>query len=308
MIKTLQISSILAVVMAGVLFVSSIVFGAHQDEQIEEFLKSPSAKEQFQKVGNAAKVRNAKQSSPLVDKAELFAKILNPIKPKPKFVARAANTAKPVPPKPVETPLTAKYKLYGTVVCESNPEMSLALLEEPGKGLTLVRQGSEIMRTTIELVMDGKIMVRDSRGTVEMTVEEGPAPASVAAGAPAIRPPTSISSSNSRITSRVSRPSVPPRTGGSGRRGPVTPESIRSRMTNQENARLSALGERLKAAKEAQASKVKVSAKTVAEEDAKAAAIFKKLAESVKKDAAQSKDPNGSKSPPTTPAPPRRGR
>jgi len=45
MIKTLQISSILAVALAAVLFVSSIVIGtAHGDEQIEEYLKSPSVR------------------------------------------------------------------------------------------------------------------------------------------------------------------------------------------------------------------------------------------------------------------------
>jgi len=313
MIKTLQISSILAVVMAGVLFVSSIVFGSHQDKQIEDFIKSPGAKEQFQKVGEV-KRPSSSQRSLLVEKAELFAGIINP--PPPKVAPKHTSTAEPQPPEvPVDPPITAKFQLYGTVVCEANPESSLALIYEMGKGTHLVRQGTEIMYTTIEQIMDGKIIVRNSEGTVEMAVEEGPAPASVVAGQPSTaaasptRPATSIPSSGNRITggsTRTSTPprtSIPPRTGDSGRRGPATPESVRSRITSKENAKLAELGDRLKAAREAEAGKI--SAETITEEDAKAAAILKKLSGSTEKDADGSKDPNGSEGPETPPSKPR---
>lgn len=312
MIKTLQISSILAVVMAGVLFVSSIVFGAHQDKQIENFLKSPGAKEQFQKVGEV-KRPSSSQRSLLVEKAELFAGVINP-PPPPKVAPNPTSTAEPQPPEvPVDPPITAKFQLYGTVVCEANPESSLALIYEMGKGTHLVRQGTEIMYTTIEQIMDGKIMVRNSGGTVEMAVEEGPAPASVVAGQPSTaaasptKPANSISSSRNRITGGSTRTSTPPRTsipprtsGNSGRRGPATPESVRSRITSKENAKLAELGDRLKAAREAEADKT--SDETIAEEDAKAAAILKKLSGSTEEDADGSKDPNSSEGPATPPS------
>jgi hypothetical protein len=313
MIKTLQISSILAVVIAGLLFVSSIVFGAHQDKQIEDFLKSPGAKEQFQKVGEV-KRPSSSQRSLLVEKAELFTGIINP--PPPEVAPKPTSTAEPQPPEvPVDPPITAKFQLYGTVVCEANPESSLALIYEMGKGTHLVRQGAEIMYTTIEQILDGKIVVRNSGGTVEMAVEEGPAPASVVAGQPSTaaasptKPATSISSSRNRITggsTRTSTPprtSIPPRTGDSGRRGPATPESVRSRITSKENARLAELGDRLKAAREAEADKI--SDETITEEDAKAAAILKKLSDSTEKDADGSKDPNSSEGPETPPSKPR---
>lgn len=310
MIKTLQISSILAVIVACVLFVSSIVFGTHEDKQIEAFLKSPGAKEQFLKGGHIPTRPSGEKSSPLVDEAERFARILNP-PPPPKPVIKPEEIVKIEEPKPpVDQVLTAKYKLYGTVVCESNPEMSLAMLDEPGKGLLFVRQGSEIMRTTIEQVLDGKIIIKDSRGTIEMTVEEGPAPVSVAsgppqaAGIPPVGPSTSISSDRITAPSGAARPGMPPSTSGSGRRGPVTPESIRSRMTSAENARLSALSDRLKAAKEARDDSGKTAAQIEAEEDAKAQAIFKKLAESARDDAAESNDPTGRR----PPVPPSRAR
>lgn len=305
MIKTLQISSILAVVMAGVLFVSSIVFGSHQDKQIEDFIKSPGAKEQFQKVGEV-KRPSSNQRSLLVEKAELFAGVINP--PPPKVAPEPTSTAEPQPPEvPVDPPITAKFQLYGTVVCEANPESSLALIYEMGKGTHLVRQGTEIMYTTIEQIMDGKIIVRNSGGTVEMAVEEGPAPASVVAGQPSTaaasptKPANSISSSRNRITGGSTRTSIPPRTSGnSGRRGPATPESVRSRITSKENAKLAELGDRLKAAREAEADKT--SDETIAEEDAKAAAILKKLSGSTEKDADGSKDPNSSEGPATPPS------
>jgi len=308
MIKTLQISSILAVILAAVLFVSSVVFGtAHEDEQIEEYLKSPSVKEQFETMGSAAKKRSKSQISPLVEKAEQFARILNPPKPKPKpKVVTMVDKELEIPtPK---GPVKPKFRLFGTVVCESDPKMSLALLDEPGKGLLLVRQGVKIMHLTIELVKDGRIVVRDATGTSEMVVEEGPAPASVVPGPPtaaAISGRPRISPALGKTGAAVPpRASIPPRSSSNGRRGPATAASIRSRMTAEENARLAALGDRLKAAKDAKAAKV--TEKTEAEEDAEAAAMIKKLMMDSMKEEAANKAANPPKSPTRRPASPRR--
>jgi len=252
MIKTLQISSILAVVMAGVLFVSSIVFGSHQDKEIEAFLESPGAREQFQAAGNTAKP-SKNQRSPLVEKAEQFAKIIGPPPPPKKTEAKktAIEMVERIAQEPEEI-FTAKFKLFGTVVCEANPESSLALIYEMGKGMQMVRQGSEIMHTTIEKIMDGKIVVRNSKGTVEMVVEEDPASASVVAGTPRAGMPSRTRSvppsSRKRITSK------PTRTSSTVRRPPVKTD-IRSQITKKEKDRLAAIENRLKAAKEAEAKK-----------------------------------------------------
>ena len=305
MIKTLQISSILAVVLAVGLFVSSIVFGtAIEDEQIEEFLKSPSVRDQFAKMGSVSKKRSDSQSSPLVEKAEQFARILNPPKPKPKPKSATKVAKGPAIPQPKVT-VKPKFKLFGTVVCESDPTMSLALLDEPGKGLHMVRQGSEIMHLTIELVKDGRIVVRDTTGTSEMVIEEGPAPASVVSG-----PPTASAVGGRPSAASKTRITAPPRSSGNGRRGPATPPSVKSRLSSAENARLAALGDRLKAAKDAKAkAKAGKIEKTEAEEDAEAAALIKKLmTDTMKDEAAAKKDPNRSKSPARPPVPPRRRR
>lgn len=309
MIKTLQISSILAVVLAVVLFVSSVVFGtAVEDEQIEEFLKSPSVKEQFAKMGSVAKKRSNSQSSPLVDKAEQFARILNPPKPKapPKVVTKA--TKEPAIPTP-KVAVKPKFRLFGTVVCGSDPTKSLALLDEPGKGSHMVRQGSVIMHLTIVEIKDGRIVVQDTTGTSEMVVEEGPALASVVPGPPMAsvtggRPPVSPAASKTRIT-------APPRSPASnGRRGPATSASIKSRLSNAENARLAALGDRLKAARDAKAdSKIQ---RPESEGDDPAMALMKKMLADAEKEkaaaAAAMKDPNRSESPSTPPVPPSRRR
>jgi hypothetical protein len=68
-------------------------------------------------------------------------------------------------------------------------------------------------------------------------------------------------------------------------------------MTSAENQRLSALSDRLKAAKEARANSGKTPAQIEAEEDAKAQEIFKKLSESIKEDAAKGSDPTGRRPP-----------
>ncbi|MBN2271764.1 MAG: hypothetical protein JXN61_14190 [Sedimentisphaerales bacterium] len=297
MIKTLQISSILAVALAAVLFVSSIVIGtAHGDDQIAEYLKSPSVRDQFVTMGITAKKQNNSQRSPLVEKAELFAKILNPPKPpkpEPKLPTEIVKELEI--PKPAG-PVTPKFTLVGTVVCESDPQNSLALVDEPGKGPHLVRQGSEIMKLTIELVKDGSIVVRDATGTSEMTVEEAPvstlpSPAT-AATASAIPPRSPVSPALGRAVGPSGPPpraNVLPQPGPGGRRGPATPASIRDRLTNEENARLAALGDRLKAVRDAKAGKV--AEKTEAEADAEAAAVFKKLMTDSSKDQSESNSP-----------------
>jgi len=315
MIKTLQISSILAVALAAVLFVSSIVIGtAHGDEQIEEYLKSPNVRDQFVAMGSAAAKRSISQTSPLVEKAELFAKILNPPKPpkpEPKPEAEVAKEAEI--PKPAG-PVTPKFRLFGTVVCESDPQNSLALLDEPGKGLHLVRQGSEIMKLTIELVKDGSVVVRDATGTSEMVVEEtpvsaAPSPAMPPAASAIPVPPDRLTPGAGPVSPAIGRAAtaappranIPPSPGASGRRGPATSANVRDRLTNEENARLAALGDRLKAARDTKAGKVADPAatgsaeagKSAAEEDAEAAETIRKLMT----DSADKKEPIESNSP-----------
>jgi hypothetical protein len=67
--------------------------------------------------------------------------------------------------------VSAKFKLVGTSRHESQPEMSLALIDEPGKGLHWVRPSSKVGHLIIEQVRDGVVVVRDGASTFELVAE-----------------------------------------------------------------------------------------------------------------------------------------
>jgi len=294
MIKTLQISSILAVVLAAVLLVSSVVFGVQKDAEVEAFLKSPSIKDKFTETMGGAVKRPSDQISPLVENAQRFASIMNP--PKPPAPVRPPAPTTPVVAKAVEpASVSAKFRVLGMIYNEANPQMSLVFIDEPGKGLHWVRQGSEIMHLTIEEVKDGRIVVRDAQGASEMVAEDRSITVSLLEGAsagamPALPPGSSPAGGQPAAAGQGSRPPIPPAAGSAypsipprasipprtndGRRPPVSAGSLKSRLSEEENARLAALGDRLKAMQEAQSART---APNAAENEDEAMAMMKKL-------------------------------
>ncbi len=165
MAKTLQITSIIAAILAIVLFVLPVVFGVRSDEQVEQFLNSTDVIEKFNKAKGDSDKRSENQISPLVKQAEAFALYLNPpAKPTPKKTP--ATYESPILPRP--TVVSAKFTLIGTSYYALHPELSLALIDEPGKGLRWVRQSSEVGHLVIEQVKDGLVVVRDGQRTFEL--------------------------------------------------------------------------------------------------------------------------------------------
>ncbi len=172
MIKTLRITTIVAAVLAVIFFVLPIVFGGRNNEEIEQFLNSASVVEKFnESAGNKAKA-SQDQTSPLLTQAEAFAKYLNP-PPKPKISTSATPKPGVSQPKP-RGPVTTKFKLVGTSVHESNPELSLAFIDEPGKGLRWVRQGNQVEHLTIKQVKDGLVVIQDNQRTYEIATQQKP--------------------------------------------------------------------------------------------------------------------------------------
>jgi hypothetical protein len=201
MIRTLRITSIIAAILATVLLVLPAVYGVRSDPKIEELLKAPDALDSFTASKGQGPAKDEGQVSPLVKQAVDFARYLNPPPPPPSLLPPpivAAASAEPAPTAPV----SVKFDLVGTSYYASHPELSLALIDEPGKGLHWVRQGESISHLTIEKVSDGSITVRDGQSTSEMAVKvdeqwrnlvkgaaseaKPPAPA----GAPTGRPPS----------------------------------------------------------------------------------------------------------------------
>ena len=166
MIKTLRITGIIVAVLAAFFIVLPAVLGVRSDEQAEQFLNSAGAIEKFNEARGDKAKDSESQASPLVKQAEAFALYLNP-PPESEKATAPRNTRAPLRPRTVST----KFKLIGTSFYASHPEMSLALIDEPGKGLHWVRQSGKVGHLIIEQIKDGLVVVRDDKRTFELTPE-----------------------------------------------------------------------------------------------------------------------------------------
>jgi len=174
MIKTLRITTIIAAFLAVGLLAFPVVYGYRGDEAIEKFLKSPGAIEKFKKA-KGAKVKTGDQVSPLVKQAALFALIINPPRTPTKPRMGKPPVARPVVPERVpDKVFTTKFDLVGTSYYASRPELSLAYIDEPGKGLHWVRQGARVGHLLIEEVRDGSLIVKDREKTVTLIPKRAP--------------------------------------------------------------------------------------------------------------------------------------
>lgn len=168
MIKVLRITGIISVVLAAVFLFFSVFLGVRRDKQAEGFLNTAGAIEEFTKAKAKGKqLKKESQSSPLVKQAEAFALYLNPPKPEPsrQSVSRQAGGG----PRPQS--VSPKFKLIGTSFYASHPDLSLALIDEPGKGFRWVRQSSEVGHLVIAQIKDGSVVIRDGQKTNELMPE-----------------------------------------------------------------------------------------------------------------------------------------
>jgi hypothetical protein len=145
------------------------VFGVRRDEGTEQFLSAAGATEQFNDAKGEKLSGGESQVSPLVKEAEAFALYLNPPKPKtpPRQAARERGISTPRP-----AVVSAKFNLIGTSYYALRPELSLALIDEPGKGFHWVRQAGKVGHLIIEKVEDGLVVVRDGQRTFELEVDK----------------------------------------------------------------------------------------------------------------------------------------
>ena len=205
MVNLLRIMSLAAAVLAVVFFVFPIVYGVDSDEQVEEFLKTPEIREKFENAADSRINKNKDLTSPLVKQAMAFASYLNP-KPTAKRIPKASNRSGISS----KLPVTPKFKLRCTSYCESDPNMSLALIDEPGKGRHWVRPSSKVGHLLIEEIRDGLVVVKGSKETFELTIEEstakGVSPTVKRTGSQARYSPKSTVTSKKPVT--ISRPST----------------------------------------------------------------------------------------------------
>ncbi|MHC4292760.1 MAG: hypothetical protein ACYSTX_00565 [Planctomycetota bacterium] len=210
MIKTLHITSIII----GILTISIIAFGSFlgddTDEEAVKFLQSPSAIEKFNAAKDKRVSKRGIETSPLVKEAKAYALYLNP-PPKPESKTKSATrTNKKAKPKRPTAPVSTKFKLIGTAYYPLNPKASMALIDQPGKGLSWVRQGKKVEHLIFEQIKDGVVVIRDGQKTREMktpTREEDQAIQKFIASGPKGSRRVSTGKTSSRS---VSQPAVTP--------------------------------------------------------------------------------------------------
>ena len=224
MIKTLRITSILAAALAITIvgfFGYRIVYGIRSDEKIKEFLSSPGVIEKFKKAeGNRSKTSND-QNPPLVQQAQAYALYLNPPAPKVPKNTQAGRDATRISS---QLNVTPQFKVRGISYYPNNPAMSMALIDEPGKGIHWVKQSTTVGHLFIEQVNDDHIVVKGGTETYKRVVERESSnpkspPRSSSSSVPkkpttttSSRPRTQLPSRNRSIIRRTPSKSVQPQT------------------------------------------------------------------------------------------------
>jgi len=180
MIKTLRITGVAAVALAGVVLasvlgpVSLIHWGGQDDQQMEKIIAAPSAVERFrEQYGDKTEV--SQDTPPLVKQAELFKDIIDPRLP-PAAGSKTTKTAAAGPRSPTVKPPASspKFELVGTSCTSSDPQFSFAYIRLPDNTYQWVKAGSPVGHLVIREVKQGSITCWDGRNVIPMTVEAVP--------------------------------------------------------------------------------------------------------------------------------------
>jgi len=169
MTKTLRLTSLLVAVAAGCFLVLPVVLGAGRGRIADLPVDFENAIEKFKNSKGKETDSGKGESSPLVKEAEAFALYLNPpAKPKaePSKTGRRKPSTKSRPKN-----VSVKFTLIGTSYFAANPALSLALIDEPGKGLRWIRQGGKLGHLIVERIDDGCIFVKDGAKSIELVAE-----------------------------------------------------------------------------------------------------------------------------------------
>lgn len=164
MLKTLRVTSLVMVLLAAVGVVAIAVFGLKGDPDIVDFLAKAGIVDKLRgEIGSDAP---EEKSSPLVALAQAFALRIDPPPPPPppkpdKPVAPPKELARnkvnpPIPTPKVQTQM--KSDLLATVVYESFPTRSLALLKTTGNKQEWFRQGEKVGHLEIQEIRDGSVV------------------------------------------------------------------------------------------------------------------------------------------------------
>jgi len=181
MVRTLKITSILAVAATIGVVIFLAMAGFRSDPQRDIILNAPGAIEEFKK-GATKPAEKQDQISPLIQQAKLFALLINPPPPpkplrskvKTKKVATRPATKIVKPPTPTpKGQVAAKFTLLGTCRNVQSPESSFALLDIGKKKQKWVQQGQVIEHLTIQEIKDGSIVTfKNGRFNNELAMQK----------------------------------------------------------------------------------------------------------------------------------------
>lgn len=169
MLKTLRITSIIALAATVCCVIAIVVLGLRGDSEILAYLSNPGvvdkAKDEIQADESKKDVE-----SPLVAQLKAFALRIDPppppkpkvevkpeVKPKPE-IARAKPEPKKIEPPRPKTSVNAKFTLLATVQCEADPTRSMALLQQSGAKQEWFRQGESVGHLDVDEVRNGSVV------------------------------------------------------------------------------------------------------------------------------------------------------
>ena len=183
MVNTLRITSVVVVVIAGVLLVLVVgpksllpgllaKFALGNDEEVARILASPSVVDLFRKDHGSGDQSREDATPPLVRQAELFAGIINP-PPESGAAPPRTRTQSGGQRAPVVAPTltSAQFTLEGTSYLASDPEASFAYIRLKDDTQQWVRKGDEIGHAAVKEIRNGFIIYWDGQNDVKMTVE-----------------------------------------------------------------------------------------------------------------------------------------
>ncbi len=184
MTKTVRIASSLIALLV-VIITLPVVLGANTDNiKTKKPSEIQSVVESFKKTRGDRAKKDTDQKPPLVKEAEDFALYLNPPKPK----VKRERVKPPVEKKDIALPpvqsisRTAKFNLIATCVHESNPSLSVALIDEPGRDRRWVRQSDVVGHLIIKEIKEGSVIINDGTRTYPLTMAERPVETSLVVG------------------------------------------------------------------------------------------------------------------------------
>lgn len=183
MLKTLRITSLVALALAVCGVILIIVFGLMGDGDVKAYLERPGITKQFENKGTEGDKKTPE--SPLVAQAQAFALRIDPPPPPKPPVTQQPTGSRPeveavqrervAPPKPPKPTFSTKFDLLATVLCQSDPTRSMVLLKLGTGKKEWYWQGESVGQHVIDEVRDGSaVFSQDGRNPEEKVVPAKP--------------------------------------------------------------------------------------------------------------------------------------